>query len=94
MTTRSTRFGWAVKWRGENRLDGVTEHLIGCAVIDRHDALSGYNIATFATREQARKWKKERCGYISKRSDLRREPHGWKTPTVVKVRVTVEEFES
>ena len=45
----------------------------------------------FATREQARKWIKEKFDYIRHRPDLRQPPHNWKMP--VAVRVTVVEME-
>ena len=75
---------WALLWRSENRLDGYREHLI--RDWKDPDALTP---KLFRTRREARAWKKERYGYINDRPDLRREPHGWKPPKVVKVDVTI-----
>ena len=83
---------WAIKWRSENRLDGKWEFLVGrngifpCPV-----HLAGYTKMVFSTRKEARAFARESWGYITHRPDLRAEPHGWKSPQVVKVKVTVEE---
>ena len=82
---------WAVKWRSKNRLDGVTEYLVGDGDFHKPAHLSGYYIAVFRTRELARNWVSKNFGYITHRPDLRREPHGWTTPQIVKVKVSVEE---
>lgn len=68
---------WGVLWHSQNRLDGESLHLMyeeGIPVL-------------FRTRRQARKWIVENYGYIRERSDLRREPHGWRIPRPVRVRV-------
>ena len=41
------------------------------------------------TRREAREWIKKHYGYISERPDLQIEPHGWKMPVPVKVRVVL-----
>ena len=84
---------WAVKWRSDNRLDGKRERLVGvyrqgCEV---PYYMSGYGIAVFKTRELARTFMREHYGYISGSPALRREPHGWMAPQIVKVVVSVEE---
>lgn len=91
---KTTTGGWAVKWREDSWLDGKSEYLIGRFGSGGKipDILSGYITMVFKTREQARKFVKRKFGYIRKRPDLRREPHGWKMPVVVKVNVTVEEI--
>lgn len=69
---------WSLKWRSENRLDGKYEYLMASVQFD--------------TRLKAREYLSEHYGYMRDRPDLMREPHGWKMPLVVKVRVIVEEL--
>lgn len=73
---------WAVQFRSDNRLDGRTRRIIWKA---------GEPLLFF-TRAAARAWVKEHLDYIGKRPDLRREPHGWKVPRVVRVTVDIKEF--
>ena len=88
-------YAWALKWRSTNQLDGERENLIGAAyekaVYGTPACLDGYAIGVFKTRQAARDHAKRTYGYIAGRPDLRAEPHGWRMPQVVKVRVTVEE---
>lgn len=70
---------WGVLWREINQLDGVTEHLM-------FDQLQP---ALFRTRQEARDWIEEEYGYIRTRPDLHTEPHGWKMPIPVRVKVGV-----
>lgn len=79
---------WGILWRSENRLDGKTEYLIGEG-FDRTRKLSPVRTLLFQTRKEARRFCDETLGYIKTRPDLRAEPHGWKTPKVVKVIITV-----
>ncbi len=44
----------------------------------------------FRTRAECRAWIDEHYGYIRTRADLRAEPHGWRMPRAVKVRVVLE----
>lgn len=71
---------WGAMWRSENKLDGVTRHII-C-----NDLFP----AMFYTREQVRKYIKVRYGYIAKRKDLQREPHGWQMPIPVRLKIAVK----
>lgn len=85
---------WAIKWRSESQLSGKVERFVGCrgAVnppVPVH--LDGYTTALFRTREEARGHIRQHFGYIRRRPDLRAEPHGWKMPVPVKVRVSIEE---
>ncbi len=83
---------WAIKWHSENKLDGVTEHLMGLwPDYKRSSNVSGYYKGVFQTRQQARDFNNKHNGYIRNRPDLRAEPHGWRMPKVVKVEVTVAE---
>ena len=59
---------------------------------DTPSKLSGYTIAVFATRQQARNYAREQYGYIKDRPDLLGPPHNWRVPRVVKVEVTVEQI--
>jgi len=68
---------WGVLWISENKLDGVTRHLVR----------SCCKPVLFTTRRAARYYIEQSYGYIRKRPDLRAEPHGWKMPVPVKVTV-------
>ena len=83
---RLSRKAWAIKWRSENVLDGKTERLMGS--LCHESSIPGL----FRTSEEAWSFQQERYGYIHHRPDLHREPHGWKSPIVVRVRITVEEI--
>lgn len=71
---------WAGLWRSENRIDGKSEHLLcsGCLPI------------LFSSRRQAREHIDALYGYIRKRPDLKAEPHGWKMPIPVRVKIEIE----
>jgi hypothetical protein len=69
---------WAVRWRSENSLDGRREHLMW----DGHP-----HVVLFRSRAACRSSIRERYGYIAARPDLRQEPHGWRTPTPVRVNI-------
>jgi hypothetical protein len=73
-----TGTAWAIIWRNHNVLSGESTHLIhvGCVPI------------LFPTRAEARKYIEMAYGYIRRRPDLRRDPHGWRIPKAV--RATVE----
>jgi hypothetical protein len=61
----------------DNRLDGHRAHLVCENLVP----------VLFATRQAARSFADEKFGYIRNRPDLRDEPHGWRIPRAVKVRV-------
>lgn len=69
---------WAAKWSQTNRLDGRREHL--CLWHLR-------KMQIFQTRQECRDFIEQEYGYIRKRPDLKREPHCWRVPKAVKVRV-------
>jgi len=46
----------------------------------------------FLTRQEARDSIEGRFGYMRGRLDLKREPHHWRMPIAVKVRVSLEEL--
>lgn len=73
---------WAALWRSENRLDGKREWILR----DKHGIP-----ALFNTRAEARQFIEDTHGYIRNRPDLRAEPHGWKMPIAVRVKVLREE---
>ena len=89
---KCTQTGWAVKWRSKNRLDGKREHFSGDWKLDKPTQFSAYHPCFFKTREAARAWVRERYGYIAKRRDLWREPHGWKMPLIVRAKVEMKEL--
>ncbi len=70
---------WSVLWRSSNRLDGETRRVMWNAG----------NPLLFRTRAQALAYIKDRYGYIARRADLRREPHGWRMPLPVRVAVDI-----
>lgn len=76
---------WSIKWKSRNRLDGEREFL---CLFDKPQ-VSG--LLLFRTCQEARAWRDERYGYIRQRDDLRAEPHGWRLPSVVRVRVIIVE---
>jgi hypothetical protein len=69
---------WGALWRSKNRREGRCEHLM----------FENYVPVFFLSKRDAREWIDKKWGYIRKRPDLQREPHGWKMP--VPVRVTIE----
>ena len=73
---------WAIKWHSKNKLDGITEHFIFAKCVPKF----------FLRRKIARRYANEKYGYIKTRKDLREEPHGWRFPRAVKVRITIEEI--
>jgi hypothetical protein len=79
---KDERTAWAARWYSKSELNGVHQYLMLGAV----DSLR-----LFHTRRACREWIKRDNGYIAKRKDLRTEPHGWRVPTAVRVKVTIEE---
>ncbi len=73
-------YAWGLLWQQDNQLDGHREFLIG-------DADTPARRLLFSSRKAARAACEARYGYISQRADLRAEPHGWKMPKVVRVRI-------
>jgi hypothetical protein len=76
---------WMVEWRSCNRLDGVNNHLVY-----RHPHITGKEWSIFETKKACKKFIDEHYGYIRTRKDLRSEPHGWRMPHPVKVKITKE----
>ncbi len=72
---------WGVLFRSDCKLDGKREHLM----------FENNLPALFVTRKQAREWITKNYGYIRTRPDLRAEPHGWKIPIPVRVKIEVIE---
>lgn len=75
---------WAVRWRSHNEFAGKTEFF----------TCDGLNYDLFRTKKDAAQHIKDEYGYIAKRRDLRAEPHGWKMPIAIKVRVILQEVRS
>lgn len=69
---------WGLLWRQNNRLDGETQHI-----------LCNGSPLLFRTRAEARTFAERNYGYVRNRPDLQREPHGWKMPLPVRVKVEV-----
>lgn len=72
---------WGVLWKSKNKLNGVSQHIC------RDDNCVP---ALFNTRKEARKFIDLHYGYIRTRIDLQHEPHGWRIPKAVKVKVDVK----
>ena len=70
---------WAAEWHSRNILDGETRYIIN----------ENYVPKLFHTRRACRQFIQEKYGYIAIRPDLRQEPHGWRMPTAIKVKVQV-----
>jgi len=68
---------WAIQFESTNALDGHRTHLV----------FDGGMPLLFKTKRQCLAWIRVNYGYIRTRRDLRREPHGWRMPKSVKVRV-------
>lgn len=73
---------WALKWHSKNKADGINEHIIFDNCLPKF----------FLRRKVARMYANEKYGYIKTRKDLREEPHGWRFPRTIKVRITLEEI--
>ena len=68
---------WAAQWQSYNRLDGDVKHILS----------ENYLPMLFRTRKEAREYIREIYGYIAKRPDLQDEPHGWRMPRAIKVKL-------
>ena len=73
-------YRWGAKWYSKNRLDGVVERIL----------FHEYKPAMFPTKKEAMEFIKEKYGYIATRKDLRVEPHGWRMPKPVKLKITLK----
>lgn len=76
---KTIEIAWALRWVSKER-----EHLIG----------AGWECPmthTFKTYSEAAAFKREHYGYIAKRKDLREPPHEWRSPQIVRVKITIEE---
>lgn len=71
---------WGILWRSENRLDGKRQYFLWDGTLP----------LLFRSRADAREYISDRFGYIAERPDLRREPHGWKMPSPIKVDVHIK----
>ena len=80
-----SRQHWAAMWRSKTATEGKVRFLMYGE--ERLPVL-------FRTRREAREWIKEEYGYIATRRDLRDEPHGWRMPVPVRVRVTIQVTET
>ncbi len=74
-----TRICWGAIWNQKTKLGGAQHHII------HHNYLP----ALFTTKKEAKEFIKHHYGYIAKRKDLRHEPHGWRMPKIVKLKISV-----
>jgi hypothetical protein len=75
-----TYTAWAILWRSDNLLDGESEYFLGMTDHPCRKAL-------FNTRAEARTFITKHFGYLRDRRDLRDEPHGWKMPVPMRVKI-------
>ncbi len=68
---------WAAQWHTRNKLDGDTKHFLYENLLP----------ALFRTRRECREFINLKYGYIRDRPDLQQEPHGWRVPKAVKVKL-------
>jgi hypothetical protein len=68
---------WAAQWHSRNNLDGDSKYILYEGLLPK----------LFKTRKEAREYIEKRYGYIATRPDLRAEPHGWRMPQAIKVKV-------
>jgi hypothetical protein len=71
---------WAAKWSTTNELDGHREYIY----------IGAGTPKIFRTRQECRDFIEYEWGYIRNRPDLKREPHCWRVPKAVKVKVVEE----
>jgi len=71
---------WGLVWQN-NKRDGKSEHII----------CRDCTPALFCTRQDARNYRESMYGYFRDRPYLRDEPHGWRMPKVVRLRISLEE---
>jgi hypothetical protein len=84
--------GWAVKWSsGPNNVDQKLQERL-CLYDATIAARRGTTIMFFKSRAAARAYRDERYGYIKTRRDLRRYPHDWRLPRVVRATLEVKEI--
>ena len=72
---------WGLKWRSQNHAQGRSEHI--CWL--------GDSPTLFRTRREARAFQHKQYAYIRTRRGFKAEPHGWKLPAIIRIRVTLEE---
>ena len=73
------RIVWGALWRSNCALKGQNSH-----IINNNDCVP----ALFRTRHEAREFIDKEYGYIRHRRDLREEPHGWRIPVPVRLKVS------
>lgn len=75
---------WAGLWQSKNKIDGSREHIL----------CENTKPQLFRTKKECKEWIDKRCGYIKNRKDLRSEPHGWRMPVPVRVKITYDKTRS
>lgn len=85
--------GWCVQWRsGPDNVDRkARKHFV---LFDYRKTFveqrGNFNVMFFPTRALARAFAKERYGYIARRADLRKYPHDWRSPLVLKCTMEIK----
>lgn len=87
--TAIKREAWGVLWRTSGlSIDGEGQRFMG-SILEVSLASKGFPMLLFASRNAASAYIKERWGYIARRPDLHRAPHGWRMPIPAKVEVSM-----
>lgn len=73
---------WGALWHTKNKLSGVRKHIIfeNCLPV------------MFVTKREIKAYIKEKYGYIATRKDLRVEPHCWRVPKPIKLKISVSKM--
>lgn len=79
MKDGGTLHRWAALW-----------HSHPGGVVEEHFLMESCEPMLFTSRQAAKDYIKRRYGYIAIRKDLRVEPHCWRVPRAVRVKITLE----
>ena len=71
---------WGALWHSKSKLNGVRKHIIfeNCLPV------------LFCTKKEINEYIKKTYGYIATRKDLRVEPHCWRIPKPIKLKITIK----
>jgi len=61
-------------------------------IVRKHFEFENCQPKFFSTRKEAREYNIKKYDYIKHREDLRKWPHYWRMPNVVRVKITIEEL--
>lgn len=70
---------WGAMWYSKNKLNGIRKHIIFENCLPK----------LFVTKKEANNFIKEKYGYIANSPDLKKEPHGWRMPKAVRMKISI-----